>query len=292
MIATTGRRTPPGSKPLPGDVRSDGARPDGARPGGLSRGGPLPGALGIVGLAGVGELAGRAGLIDQDLLPLPSTVLARAAGLLADGRFLGDVRTTLTTWMLGLAIAIAVAVPAGALLGALRPVEASVFPLVEFLRPIPSVSLIPLVLLMVHDDLTTKVAVACYAATWPVLINTMYGLRDVDPLAKETLRGFGFGPLSIMWRVQLPSAAPFIATGVRLAASIALVVAVGAELIGGGTAGIGVFILRAGSGGGRPDLMIAATLWAGLLGLAINGLFTGAERRLFRWHHALAEGPA
>jgi NitT/TauT family transport system permease protein len=254
--------------------------------------GPLQGALGIAGLAGAGELAGRAGLIDQTVLPLPSTVLARAGALVADQRFLGDVRATLTTWALGLAFAIAVAVPAGAVLGALRPVEASVFPLIEFLRPIPSVSLIPLVLLMVHDDLTMKVVVACYAATWPVLINTMYGLRGVDPMAKETLRSFGFGPLAITWRVLLPGAAPFIATGVRLAASIALVVAIGAELLGGGSTGIGIFIIQAGSGGGRPDLMIAATLWAGVLGLAINALFTAAERRLFRWHHALAEGPA
>jgi NitT/TauT family transport system permease protein len=251
----------------------------------------LPGALGIICLAGADEFAVRIGLVDATLLPPPTAVLARAGGLLADAHFLGDVRATLAEWAAGLLIAVAVAVPAGALLGALRPVEAAVFPLVEFLRPIPSVALIPLVLLMVHDDLTTKVTVVAYAAMWPVLINTMYGLRDVDPLAKETLRSFGFGPLAVMWRVLLPAAAPFIATGIRMAASIALIVAVGAELLGGGTDGIGVFIIKAGSGGGRPDLMIAATIWAGVLGLVINALFTGAERRLFRWHHALATDP-
>lgn len=232
-------------------------------------------------------------MFDPDLLPLPSTVLARAVGLVANTEFLGDVRATLAAWAGGLLVAVAVAVPAGMVLGVLRPVETAVFPVMEFLRPIPSVALIPLFLLIIRNDLGSEVGVVAYAAAWPVLINTMYGLRDVDPLAKDTLRGFGFGPFAVLWRVLLPAAAPFIATGVRLAASVALVVAVGAELLGsGGAGGIGVFLIKAESGNGHTDLMIAATVWAGLLGLAVNAVFVWTERRFFGWHQALAEGPS
>jgi NitT/TauT family transport system permease protein len=251
----------------------------------------VPGVVGILGLAGVGEFAGRGGLIDAGLLPLPSTVLARAAGLTGNTQFLDDVRATLTAWVVGLAVAVAVAVPAGMALGVLRPFEITVFPVMELLRPIPSVALIPLFLLIIRDDLGTKVAVVTYAAAWPVLINTIYGLRDVDPLAKETLRSFGFGSISVLWRVLVPGSAPFIATGIRLAASVALVVAVGAELLGNSASGgIGVFIVQAGSGDGHLDLMIAATIWTGIIGLAVNAALAWIDRRLFGWHHSLTAG--
>jgi NitT/TauT family transport system permease protein len=116
----------------------------------------------------------------------------------------------------------------------------------------------------------------------------MYGVTDVDLVAKQTLRSFGFGPVAVAWRVSLPSAAPFIATGVRIAASTAFVVAVAAELIGSGMNGIGSYLTQvatSGSGGLTPILAVA--IWSGLLGLVINAVFTGADRRAFRWHHIL-----
>jgi NitT/TauT family transport system permease protein len=110
----------------------------------------------------------------------------------------------------------------------------------------------------------------------------------------ETLRSFGFGPLSVARRVSLPSAAPFIGTGVRIAASFAFVVAVAVELIGTGMAGIGAFAAQEENGGGDLTVMIAIAVWAGLIGLAVNAVFVTAERRLFGWHFALtasAGGP-
>jgi len=127
-----------------------------------------------------------------------------------------------------------------------------------------------------------------YAAIWPVLINTIYGVQGVNQLAKETLRSFGFGPLSIAFRVSLPSAAPFAATGVRIAASVAFVVAVAVELVGTGMNGIGAFTATEEGGTGDITILIAAAVWSGLIGLAINAVFTGAERMAFRWHFALA----
>ncbi|WP_440071205.1 ABC transporter permease [Streptosporangium sp. OZ121] len=249
----------------------------------------LCGALGVAGLFCVMEVAGRTGLIDPIAFPLASTVLGRAAVLLTDGEFLSDVASTLGAWATGLLFTVAIAVPAGFLLGTLPRVESALRPIVEFLRPIPSIALIPLALAVFSDRFDMKVTLVVYAATWPVLINTMYGLKDVDPLAKETLRSFGFGKPAVLWRVSLPSTAPFIATGVRLASAIALIVAISTELIGGGADGIGSYVLESAGGVDATEYVIAAAIWAGVIGVVTNGLFVLAERRLFRWHTARTE---
>ncbi|WP_113701687.1 ABC transporter permease [Nonomuraea lactucae] len=241
------------------------------------------GAAGVLGFLALLEAAGRLGIIDRNVLPYVSTVLATAAELAADDEFRRHVLATLTACAAGLLIAVAVAVPAGLLLGAVPVVERSVRPLVEFLRPIPSVALIPLALFLFYDSADAKTALIVYTCAWPLLIQTMYGLADVDPLAKETLRGFGFGATAVLLRVSLPSAAPFIATGVRVAVGVTLIVAVSVEIITGGGGGIGHYLVQAGSAN-RADRVLAAVVWAGLLGLAANLLFTAGERRLFRWH--------
>ncbi|MCF6475721.1 ABC transporter permease subunit [Nonomuraea sp. MG754425] len=258
----------------------------GTAPGAPLGGGPGRGLLGLAGVAGflvVAEAAGRTGLIPE-FLPYVSHVLATAAALPLDAGFRADVLATLGPCLLGLGIAIGVAVPAGLLFGTVPFMERSARPLVEFLRPIPSVALIPLAVFLFPDGNDAKTALVVYTCSWPLLINTLYGLADVDPLAKDTLRGFGFGPLAVALRVSLPSAAPFIATGVRIAVSVTLIVAVSVELLAPGGGGIGAFQSLAGSAN-RLDRVLAATVWAGLLGLGANLLFSAAERRLFRWHH-------
>src|SRR5215469_13376559 len=158
------------------------------------------------------EALGRAGVIDPGVLPLASTVLARAAGLAFSPQFLVDVVATIGAWAAGLAIAVAVAVPAGVVLGSLPGVRAATRAFVEFLRPIPSVALIVLVALILGPGLQMNVSLIVYAAVWPVLLNTIYGLDDVDPVARETLRAFGFGRLGVITLVDLPSVTASTAT--------------------------------------------------------------------------------
>lgn len=244
------------------------------------------GVLGVAIAIAIAEAAARTQLVDRDLLPPISAVLGSAAELAVDGEFLRHMAATLIAWAYGMVLTVAIAVPLGLLLGTVPAANTAVRPLLEFLRPIPSVALIPLALLAVGGDMGTKVTVIVYASAWPVLFNTMYGLRDVDPLAKDTLRTFGFGPLAVLRRVALPSAAPFIVTGIRLAASVALILAVSTELIAGGRHGIGVYITAAGSARNSIELMLAATLWAGAIGLAANALLVRIERSAFRWHTA------
>jgi NitT/TauT family transport system permease protein len=246
------------------------------------------GVAGIVVVFGATQLAMWAGQVNQAVFPLPSQVLSGAWDMVGDGMFWSAVGSTFGIWLEAMAISVVIAVPVGLLLGSLPWLEDAVRPVIEFLRPIPTVVLIPLVLLVVQDNTKTELVVIVLAAVWPILINTMYGLTEVDLVAKQTLRTFGFGPVSVAWRVSLPSAAPFIGTGVRIAASTAFVVAVAAELIGSGMNGIGNYLTEvatSGTGGLTPILAVA--IWSGLLGLVINAIFTGADRRAFRWHHLL-----
>ena len=132
-----------------------------------------------------------------------------------------------------------------------------VSPLIEFMRPIPSVALIPLGILLWGQGFTMKVILVAYATAWPILYNTIYGVHDVDPIAVQTARAFGLKRGAILRHIDLPSAAPFIFTGIRISASIGLIVVVGCELLASAESGIGSFILFVSSSGGQMDSVLA-----------------------------------
>lgn len=242
------------------------------------------GAVGVAAFLILAELIGL--VIPQGVLPRMSTVLSQAAKLAVNGQFLADVGYTTETWALGMALTIVIAVPLGLVLGSLPGVRFATRAIVEFLRPIPSVALILLVSLLLGSGRMMSVTLIAYACAWPVLYNTIAGLDDVDPVAKETLRAFGFGRFSIAWRVELPSSAPFIMTSLRIASAIALILDIAVGYLVGGLNGpnIGSFIASAASGAGNTPQILAATFWAGVLGLVFNGLLLWAERRLLPWH--------
>ncbi|MEV5880641.1 ABC transporter permease [Streptomyces sp. NPDC052101] len=242
--------------------------------------------LGLLGAAtafGVCEAVSRAGIVRRSYLPPASEVLARAARLAGDTSFLDGIGVTLRAWALGLGLACAIAVPLGLLLGAVPVAETAVRAVIEFLRPLPSVALIPLVSLLLGSGTETEVTLIAYASLWPVLFNTVYGLGETDPLAKETLRAFGFGRLAVLLRVELPATAPFIAAGVRISAAVALILAVATEILSGFGQGLGIFIAQAETATDGTRDVLAGVVWAGALGLVINGVLVGAERRLFAW---------
>ena len=233
------------------------------------------------------EAAGRLGLISRSALPLTSAVLARVVLLAGNPRFLADFGATAAAWAVGMAITVAAGVPLGVLLGSLPGVRDATRAIVEFLRPIPSVALILLVSLLLGPGLRMSATLIVYGAIWPVLYNTIAGMDDVDPLAKETNLAFGFSGLATIRMVSLPSAAPFIATGIRLAAAVAIILDIAADYIAGpiNGPGIGAFIAQESTGAGDLTVILAATVWAGVLGLAIDLLLMAAQRRLLGWHH-------
>jgi len=154
--------------------------------------------------------------------------------------------------------------------------------LIEFLRPVPSVALIPLAILIYGTGMETKVFLAAFAAFWQLLVQVLYGVQDVDPVATDTARSFGFSRAQRLFRVTLPSATPYIATGLRIASAVSLILVVTAELVIG-AAGLGQEINLARSGG-NVELMYALILATGVLGLVLNTIFVRAERYFLRWH--------
>jgi NitT/TauT family transport system permease protein len=243
----------------------------------------LRGVIGIAVALVVLEIVTRAELVSPTYLPPASTVVATTARQLVDPAFLVHVAGTLASTVLGIIVAVSVAVPLGILLGSsLRSYLAGVTA-VELLRPIPSVALIPLAILLLGRGLDMRVALVAYASTWPIVLNTIYGIRSVDPVARDTARAFGLGAAATAWTVSLPSAAPFIYTGIRISAAIALIVAISSELIAGGGPGIGTYLLANAQAGVPRELAYAAIIVSGLLGLAINAVMVAVERRLFRW---------
>jgi NitT/TauT family transport system permease protein len=243
----------------------------------------IRGLVGVVAFLLVWEAFGRSGAVRPELLPPPSTVLATLSGLLADPAFLVDVLTTLASWAAAVALAVLIAVPSGLVLGSVALIRTATRSLVEFLRPVPSVALIPLVVVVLGRGPETTVTLACYAAVWPLLLTTSYAMGEIDPVQTDTARAFGLSPARRLFTVALPHAAPFIMTALRVSAGIALVLVVSTELLGAGTGGLGRFVFLAGSGGGQMDAVLAGTLTVGLLGCAVNAGLELLHRRFLGW---------
>jgi NitT/TauT family transport system permease protein len=244
----------------------------------------MRGLVGAAVLVGLLEAVTRAELLNPTYLPPASTILVTSARILADPEFLAGVAGTLLAWAVGLTAATAIAIPLGLVLGSSRRSYLAAIAAIELLRPIPSVALIPLVILLLGRGLDMKVVLIAYASVWPILFNTIYGMREVDPVARDTARAFGLGRVAILWRVSLPTASPFIYTGIRIAAGIALILAISAELIAGGGPGIGTWMIANAETGVPRELLYAAIVVTGLIGLGINLLLVAGERRLFGWH--------
>jgi len=233
----------------------------------------------------VAEFVTRLEIVPPIYLPRVSTVIARLDSLMVDPAFFWDVVATLYAWAIGLIFASVVGIALGTIIGSSEIAYRMMSPVIEFLRPIPPVAVIPLGMILWGQGLTMKVILVAYATLWPILYNTIYGVHDVDPVALETGRSFALGSFAIWRRITLPSAAPFVFTGFRIAASIGLIVVIGTELLASAGSGIGSFILFASSNGGQMDTVLAAAAIAGVIGVAINGSLATIEQRLFRWQY-------
>jgi ABC-type nitrate/sulfonate/bicarbonate transport system permease component len=241
--------------------------------------------IGIFGSLAALEVVTRTELLPSRHFPPPSETLSTLAGEIHRVSLWSDVASTLEGWAIGLALAFAIAVPLGIAVGSSALLYRALrFP-IEFLRPIPSVALIPVLVLVYGSGLESKVFLVFFASVWPLLIQTIYGVQDADPVATDTARAFRFGHGQRLLRVTLPGAVPYIATGLRISSSVALILAVTAELVIG-SEGLGHSIGLAGDGG-DVRLMYALILVTGVVGWTLNGLVARAERRVLHWHASM-----
>jgi ABC-type nitrate/sulfonate/bicarbonate transport system permease component len=238
--------------------------------------------IGVLAVLAALELLVRTGVIGERYFPPMTETFATLLDQLGQGGYWDAVTKTLEGWGIGLAIATAIAVPLGLVIGFNELLYRSLRPIIEFLRPVPSVALVPLAILAYGTGLQSKVFLVVFASTWPLLIQTLYGARDVDPIQIETARAYRIGRARRILQVTLPSAVPYIATGLRIASATALILAVTAELIIG-IEGLGRSIGIAQSGGAVEE-MYALIVTTGLIGWLLNVLFARAERRALHWH--------
>ena len=245
----------------------------------------------LLGLAGVAtflllwELASRTGLVDPRYLPPASEVIVTLgvnAGLTGFWVALGQ---TVASWALGMLIALVLAGPLGVVIGLSPFLQRATRSTVEFLRPIPSVGLIPLAVLVLSVPLQQSLLIIVYGAFWQVLIQVLYGVADVDSVAMSTARSYGFTWWQRVRDVVFPTMLPYLLTGVRLAAAVALILAVTAELVIG-TPGLGNQIALAKEAGLYASTY-ALVLATGLLGVVINLGVRALERRLLSWHQSV-----
>jgi ABC-type nitrate/sulfonate/bicarbonate transport system permease component len=244
----------------------------------------------VVGVLALFDVLPRIGLLPRDHFPPISETLGTLFEQLGDASFWEAVGNTLQGWALGLGIAAALAIPIGIVIGSNRLLYRAMRGLIEFLRPIPSVALIPLAILIYGTGLQSKVFLAAFASFWQLLVATLYGVQDVDPVATDTARSFGFSRAQRLFRVTLPSAVPYIATGLRIASAVSLILTVTAELVIG-SAGLGRSINVARSGG-NVELMYALIIATGVMGVLLNTIFVRTERRVLRWHPSQRPGEA
>ncbi len=250
--------------------------------------------LGLAGLLGFGvllELAPRLGLVPARYAPPTSEILSTLAEQFGRAEFWEATLDTVSTWLLGLAIAVAAGVAVGVLIGSVPVLRAATASTIEFLRPIPSVALIPLVVVLYGSTPSATIVLVVYAAFWQVLIQVLAGVADIDPVASDTARSYHLDRWARIRYLVWPTALPYVVTGVRLAATVALILTITGELVIG-SPGLGREIANARSSGAVPT-MYALIVVTGLLGVAANVVARAAERKALAWHPSMrTEVPA
>lgn len=241
--------------------------------------------VGTVVLAfGIWELLSRTEILSSQTMPAASTVLERWFGLLVESAFWTDVWNTLSAALIGLALVIVVGGVAAVLIGLIPFVRESTYMVIEFVKPIPPIALIPLGLLLWGPTATMKITLITLGAIWPFLTQMVYGIRQTNNVAMDMSKSYRLGWWLTTTRIVFPTLSPYALTGLRISASIAVIVAVTTELIGG-TSGLGQTIVIAQI---NSDLatMYAYILSAGFLGVLINLVFYWIEKPLLFWHES------
>jgi NitT/TauT family transport system permease protein len=237
--------------------------------------------IGVALLVVVWELAPRVGLVDRFFVPPFSQVLGAWWELATNGELVKHLRASVVRSAAGFGLALALAIPLGVAIAWYRDVHRLLNPVLEIFRNTAALALLPVFVLILGIGETSKVAIVTFACFFPVLLNTISGVRSVDPLLLKSARVLGLSPSATFRKVVLPAALPTLFTGVRIAGAAAILVLIAAEMIGA-TAGLGYLINYSQFNFLVPQ-MYAGILTTSLLGLAVNWGLVALERRLSSW---------
>ncbi|WP_194908638.1 ABC transporter permease [Catenulispora rubra] len=230
------------------------------------------------------EVAPRVGLVDRTFLVPFSEAVKALIELAKDGQLWDNTRASLVRSLSGFLIAIGVGVPLGLLIGWYKPVAEILGPLLELFRNTAALALLPVFILLLGIGETSKIAIVVYACTWPILLNTISGVRTVDPVLIKSARSMSLPAHRLFAKVILPASLPTVFTGIRLAGASSILVLVAAEMVGA-KAGLGYLVNASQQNFAIPD-MYAAIIAISVIGLVFNHLLVLLERRLTRWRPA------
>lgn len=241
----------------------------------------LRASVAIVAFCALWELLPRIGVVDQTFLTPFSDVLRQLRVLAENGTLWTHVSTSLGRALAGFAIAVAIGIPAGLLIGWYTSVAQVVNPLLTAFHNTAALALLPVFILLLGIGEASKIAIVVYACFFPVVLNTVTGVREVDPLLIKSARSIGLSQLRLFQKVVLPAAVPMIFTGVRMAGTYSILVLIAAEMVGA-KAGLG-FLINSSQFNFQIPSVYAGILTISVIGITINALLVRLERRFSRW---------
>lgn len=240
----------------------------------------------LIALLAAWEVAPRLELADPAFLPPLSDVLAAGWELARNGQLYDHVSASLFRIASGFTIAVLLFVPLGLAIGWYARLGAALNQLIEALRNTAPLALLPVFILLLGIGEVSKITMVAYSCAWPLLLNTIAAVRQVDPLLVKSARTMGVSPLQLFGKVILPASLPTIFVGVRLASAAAMLVLVASEMVGA-KAGLGYLIIYAQYSFLIPQ-MYFGILAITVLGVASNYALVSLERRFARWRPASA----
>jgi ABC-type nitrate/sulfonate/bicarbonate transport system permease component len=238
--------------------------------------------LPLILVAALWQAASMSGLLPAAVLPAFSDVVLALVGLVTSGEIFPHTVASLGRAGAGFLIAVVVGVALGLLMARVRIVERTVEPILLMIYPVPKPALIPLFMVWLGIGDVSKVTVIALSCLLPIVISTYNGARSVDEMLLWSARARGTAERRLIWRVVLPAALPEIATGVRTAIAIAIIVLVSSEFISA-EHGLGYLIFSYG-GVGADDAMLAVILYLTMLGFLLDRAYVAGLRRLMSWH--------
>ncbi len=241
----------------------------------------LLGLVGITASLGLWQLLVTGPLRDKPFATVPQ-IAASLLGFVIDPKFWVSLGESFKVAMIGLVVSVVIGAALGVLVGQSDAAYRSSRLVVEFLKPIPPIVILPLLVLVLGPNAQMGTFLVVFGGVFVLMTQTAYGVQDVDPIALETAQSFRLTRQQRLIRLVLPTALPYVATGVRVGAGAALVIAIVSEIIGGAP-GLGKDLVLAQTTGDVADTYALVAVF-GILGLLLNTVLTRVERRLLFWH--------
>lgn len=228
------------------------------------------------------QFAPNLGIINPIIIPVPTTILQKMIQLLLSGELITNIAISLGRILVGFFIALAVALPLGFLLGGwFKSFEDAVNPLLQVLGQANPFTLFPVFITLLGIGEISKISIIFWVCQWPVLFNTVTGIRNVDPALVKMARSMGIGKFQMFTKVLLPAAMPSVFTGIRMSAVFAFFMLIGAEMIGA-SSGLGYMILQAQATFQMPKMWVGIVTVA-FLGILFNWVLLQIEKKFSGW---------